>query len=129
MSTFAYIKPSNGLWKDAKIAKVHGRVLERITSLPEVVRKDKHSIELLLMVCNMIENSIDNAGKKEKLKIDKKALAMQIMASLFGTLPANDVASIGSSIEFLHDNGQIVKIPLWKMVPACMWDWCKKKLV
>ncbi len=34
MSTFSFIKPRNGLWKEAKIAKVHARILDTITNLP-----------------------------------------------------------------------------------------------
>ena len=54
MSEFAFIKPKNGLWKEAKIAKVQNQILDRITNLPEPVRRDKFNMELILMICLMI---------------------------------------------------------------------------
>jgi len=47
MSSFSFIKPQNGLWKDAKIAKVHGRILDTITNLPAEIRENKHNMELV----------------------------------------------------------------------------------
>lgn len=128
MSSFAFVKPVHGLYKEAKIAKVEARILERITDMPECVRTDKHSIELLLMICTMIENAIDNSGKKDKKKIDKKLLAIQVMTKLFGNMKPDDISSISASIEFLHDTTQIVKFPLWKVISSNVCSWVKKKL-
>jgi hypothetical protein len=128
MSSFAFIKPKNGLWKEAKIAKVQAQILDRITSLPEVVRRDRFNMELILMICLCIEQKIDNSDKKDKLKIDKKVVAVQIIQSLFGTLKPDDIKTITDHIEYLHDHGEIVRIPWWKMIPAFIVDWLRKKL-
>jgi hypothetical protein len=128
MSSFAFIKPKNGLWKEAKIAKVQAQILDRITSLPEVVRRDRFNMELILMICLCIEQKIDNSDKKDKLKIDKKVVAVQIIQSLFGTLKPDDIKTITDHIEYLHDHGEIVRIPWWKMIPAFILDWLRKKL-
>jgi hypothetical protein len=128
MSSFAFIKPKNGLWKEAKIAKVQAQILDRITSLPEVVRRDRFNMELILMICLCIEQKIDNSDKKDKLKIDKKVVAVQILQSLFGTLKPDDIKTITDHIEYLHDHGEIVRIPWWKMIPAFILDWLRKKL-
>lgn len=128
MSSFAFIKPKNGLWKEAKIAKVQAQILDRITSLPEVVRRDKFNMELILMICLCIEQKIDNSDKKDKLKIDKKVVAVQILQSLFGQLKPDDIKTITDHIEYLHDHGEIVRIPWWKMIPAFIVDWLRKKL-
>jgi hypothetical protein len=127
MSTFAFIKPANTLWKDAKIHKTVNKIVEKVTALPEPVRKDKHNMELLLMICLMIEHEIDNKDKKDKLKIDKKALAIQILSSVFGQLPPNEVSSICNHIDYLHDHEMIVRIPLYKVIPASCWAWLKGK--
>jgi hypothetical protein len=110
------------------VAKVHQRILERITNLPDVIRKDKHNMELLLMVCNMVENSITNTGKKEKLKIDKKGLAIQVLNSLFGDLSPSDIETISKNIEYLHDNSQIEKFSALVVVTSTVVSWLKKKL-
>lgn len=129
MSSFSYIMPKNQLWKEAKIAKTHQRILDKITSMPAEVRKDKFNMELLTLICCMLEHSIDNKGKKDKLKIDKKGLAIQVLVSLFGTMNPADISSIDKNIEYLHDNGHIVKYPMWQVMTACVIDWVKKKVL
>lgn len=128
MSEFAFIKPKNGLWKEAKIAKVQSQILDRITNFPEPIRRDKFNMELILMICLMIEQKIDNTGKKDKMKIDKKLIAIQIIQSLFGQLRPEEIKTITDHIEYLHDHGEIVKIPWYKAVPAFLYEWAVKKL-
>jgi hypothetical protein len=129
MVSFAFINPKNGLWKEAKISKTHQRILDKITSMPSEVRKDKFNMELLTMVCCMIEHAIDNKDKKDKLKIDKKTLAIQVISSLFGNITPQDIDTISKNIEYLHDNEQIIKYPLWKVATSCLVDWVKKKVL
>lgn len=127
MSSFAFINPKNGLWKEAKISKTHQKILDKITSMPQEIRKDKFNMELLTMICCMIEHAINNKDKKEKLKIDKKALALQVVSSLFGNVTPSDIETLSKNIEYLHDNDQIQKYPLWKIATSCFIDWAKKK--
>lgn len=130
MSSFSFMKPANGLWKDAKVAKIQQRVLERLTDLPVEVRSNKHNMEFLSLVCNLIENAgINNREKGEKLKIDKKQLLIQIYSSLFGNLNPADCDLLSKNIEFLHDNAHIVKHPSWKMFLYCVGDWLKRKVL
>lgn len=129
MSTFSFLKPANGLWKDAKMAKVKTRILERVTDIPHEARSNKHSAELLLLVCNMIEHSVDNRGKKEKLKIDKKCLLIDIFKSLFGELTPGDCEMLSKNIEFLHDNHHIHREPLWKVCAYGLVDLIKRKFL
>ena len=129
MSTFSFLKPANGMWKDAKIAKAHARILDKLTNIPHEARNNKHNMELLSLVCNMIEHSIDNSNKPDKLKIDKKSLLVQIMSSLFGSLNPADCELYSKNIEFLHDNGHIVRQPTWKICVYGVVDWVKRKVL
>lgn len=129
MSSFSFLKPANGMWKDAKIAKAHTRILERLTDIPHEARQNKHNMELLVLVCNMIEHSIDNSKKSDKLKIDKKALLIQIMKSLFGELTPADCELYSKNIEFLHDSGHIVRQAGWKICMYGLVDWIKRKVL
>ena len=130
MSSFSFMKPANGLWKDAKIAKIQQRVLERITELPHEIRINKHNMELLSLVCNLIENSgINNKEKGTKLKIDKKQLLIQIYSSLYGSITPADCELLSKNIEFLHDNHHIVNHPTWKKMLYCIGDWLKRKVL
>jgi len=131
MSVLSFFKPANGLWRDAKIAKVASRILERLTDLPKEVRDNKHNMELLSLVCNMIENSgIDNhAMKNAKLKIDKKSLLVQIYSSLFGNISPADCELLSKNIEFLHDNLHIVKLASWQLFAYSIAGWFKRKVL
>lgn len=129
MSSFSFLKPANGLWKDSKVAKVKNRILERVTEIPHEARNNKHSSELLLLVCNMIEHSIDNKKKKERMKIDKKLLLIEIYGSLFGNLSPSDCDMLSKNIEFLIDNGHIFRQPTWKVCAYGVVDWLKRKIL
>jgi hypothetical protein len=111
------------------MAKVKTRILERVTDIPHEARSNKHSAELLLLVCNMIEHSVDNKGKKEKLKIDKKCLLIDIFKSLFGELSPADCEMLSKNIEFLHDNNHIHREPLWKVCAYGLVDLLKRKFL
>lgn len=126
---FSFINPRNQLWKDAKISKVHQRILDKITSMPHEVRKDKFNMEMLTMICCMVEHSINNKDQKEKLKIDKKDLVIKVFASLFGTLTPQDIETISKNIEYLHDNDKIIKYSLLVVFTSGCWDWFKKKVI
>lgn len=131
MSAFSFFKPANGLWKDMKIAKVHSRILQRLTDLPQEVRKDRHNMELLSLVCNMIENSgIENGKKKnDKLKIDKKSLLIQIYSSLFGNISPSDCELLNKNIDFLIDNNHVQRLASWKMTAMGIAEWFKRKVL
>ena len=69
MEKFVYITPKNSLSKDIKINKIVESISTKILEIPNI--KTLHlNLEILKMICIMIEHSIDN--KKEKSKIDKK---------------------------------------------------------
>ena len=127
MSTFAHIKPQNTLYRDYKIQKTQKRILEKITDLPQEIR-NKHSMELLKMVCNCIEASIDNKGKPQKMRIDKKVFLCQIYSTLFGNITSADLDTIAKNVEYLHDNNEIIKYSFWRVATASVWSWVKSKL-
>jgi len=127
MSSFAYIKPQNTLYKDYKIAKVQKQILCKITDLPAEIR-NKHSMELLKMVCNCVEASISNKSKKDKMKIDKKLVCIQIYNSLFGNISPTDLETISKNIEYLHDNNEIMKYSFFQIATSTAWSWIKSKL-
>ena len=130
MSTFSFIKPRNGLWKEAKIAKVHARILDTITNLPAEIRENKHNMELVSLVCNIIENcGISNSDKPDKLKIDKKVLMIQVYKSLYGNLSPADIDTLQKNVEFLHDNGHIIKHAAWVLCAHSVINWFKRKVL
>lgn len=127
MSSFSYIKPQNTLYKDYKMAKVQKQILCKATDLPAEIR-NKHSMELLKMICNCVEASINNKGKKDKMKIDKRLLVIQIFNGLFANLTPVDLDTISKNIEYLHDNNEIIKYSFFYVATSTAWNWLKSKL-
>jgi hypothetical protein len=123
--------PKNMLWKDAKIQKVHDQIIGHITELPNNIRsiENKFNMELLTMIACMVEHKISNTGKKDKMRIDKKLIVIQIYNSLYGTLKPDEIMTITKNIEYLHDNNHIKKYPLLTVVKSTVVSWLKKKLL
>lgn len=75
----------------------------------------KFDNELLIFVCNCIENALD-------IKMDKKVLALQIYEQLFDELSPDDKAILSSSIEFLWSNKLIKKMPKVKKYAKILFN-------
>jgi len=75
----------------------------------------KFDNELLIFVCNCIENALD-------VKMDKKVLALQIYEQLFDELSHDDKSILSSSIEFLWSNKLIKKMPKVKKYAKILFN-------
>lgn len=95
---------------------------EKIKGLPNYQELRLHP-ELILLCCNLIENSV---SKKDK--VVKKDLAVKVLSSVFN-YSAADKKSCEESIEFLWSNKRIKKIKFWKKVFLYLEDWLKRKLL
>jgi hypothetical protein len=81
----------------------------------------KFDNELLIFVCNCIENALD-------VKVDKKTLALQIYEKLFDELSQDDAAILSSSIDFLCNNKLVKKMPRVKKYASILFHWGRSKL-
>jgi len=96
---------------------------QRIRNLPNYLEL-RLNPELILLCCNLIENSLD----KKKVKLDKKALCLRVLASIFQYSEA-DKKHVDNTIEFLHSNKKIKKVSFSKKCVLIVWDWIKRKLL
>ena len=87
-------------------------VTEKIRLIPnyEIL---KNEIELVLLVCNIIENIVK---KNKKTKIDKKQLVIDIFTTVFGN--QIDILSLKITIDFLFNNKLIKQISLKKYIKS-----------
>jgi hypothetical protein len=87
-------------------------VTEKIRLIPnyEIL---KNEIELVLLVCNIIENVVK---KNNKTKIDKKQLVIDIFTTVFGN--QIDILSLKITIDFLFNNKLIKQISLKKYIKS-----------
>lgn len=125
-SNFCYIMPKNGLAKDAKINSLVQKIIQKVAEIPNH-NEYKNNMELLKMVCVMVEHAINN--KSEKIKIDKKDIVFQVWIRLFNALQPKELVDLGNNIEYLWQNGQIKKKKLWSVVKHSVSDWFNRKIL
>ena len=84
----------------------HDLVNVLVTKIKEIPKFEelKLNIELTLLCCNIVENSV-----KKKTKVDKEKLVVESLTQIF-TLNEDEQKTIKNHIEFLHTNKRIVKI-------------------
>ena len=126
MEKFVYITPKNSLSKDIKISRIIESISMKVLEIPNI--KTLHlNLEILKMICIMIEHSIDN--KKEKVKIDKKNICMQIYNKVFGALNGDILKGIEANIQYLWENDMIKKKKVWSIVKHSVMDWINRKIL
>ena len=81
----------------------------------------KLNIELTLLCCNIVENTV-----KKKTKVDKEKLVVDALTDVF-TLTEIDQKTIKDQIEFLFTNGKILKVDEVKKFFRDAGAWFSKK--
>ena len=80
-------------------------ILKDIQKIPNF-QMLKNDVEILLHICNLIENLIS----KNKQKIDKKQLVIDIMCQVFYLNSDVEKDAVAKQIQFLYDNKLISKV-------------------
>ena len=97
-----YIKPKNTLKKRDKKQKIINAIKEKVTGLHnyQTLRSNNSfDPELILMICNCIENTI-----KKHAGIDKKSFVIDILNSIYGNLNPQEVEYVKSQCQYNFDN-------------------------
>jgi len=121
MADLSVITIKNGLFTDYRFNEVKNAIVKRLTELNMIHLKYKLDNEFLTLLTNLIEYLV---AKKDK--INKKALALEIMKDFFAATD-EDLEIIGKNIEYLHNNKVIKKVSFWKLFKAGFCEWFKKK--
>jgi hypothetical protein len=121
MSDLSLIAIKNGLFTDFRFNEVKSAIIKRLTELNMIHLKYKLDNEFLTLLTNMIEYLV-----VKKDKIDKKALALEIMKDFFAATD-EDLEIISKNIEYLHNNRVIKKVSFWKLFKSGLCEWFKKK--
>lgn len=122
---FSYINPQNRLKRDIKTTLLIKEILERVSDIPNHTNL-RHDTELLKFICSIVENEINNS--KAKKKIDKKNIVFEVYKGLFGKVGPEELVEVEKNIEYLLENGQILKIGKVKKWFSICYDWIKRKL-
>lgn len=126
MDNLCYIKSKNSLKKREKRAKIKQAIKEKVMAIHQHEQLRTNGIvepELILMVCNCVENCI-----KKGAGIDKKAFVIEILEDIFNNLSQKEKEQIGNQCQFLFDNALIELIPISTKILSIGWNWFKSKL-
>ena len=93
----------NSLKQTVKFQQISDKILELLKVVPDI-ESLKHSNELIQYICNLIE-----LYSKKKYKINKKNLLLFTMNRVL-TLTEEDMNTIKSTVQYLHENKPIKKI-------------------
>lgn len=102
-SAFCYAQPKNSLAKDVKIKTLVEKIVQKVSDIPQY-KEYKNNVELLKMVCCIVEQEIDN--RKVKAKLDKKDIVFQVYTRCWSLNPV-DLKDLEANIQYLWENGQI----------------------
>lgn len=122
----SYIKPKNSLKKKDKYLKLINAIKDKIITLENYKALKNGQIvdpELILMVCNCVENSI-----KKHAGIDKKKMVIEILTAVFGGLSQQEILHVESQCQYNFDNELIDKIPIIVKTGYILYHYSKKKL-
>lgn len=121
-----YIKPKNALKKRDKKQKIINAIKEKVMSLHNFqALKNGQTVdpELILMVCNCVENAI-----KKHAGINKKEFVVEILNDIFGGLKPPEIQHIEAQCQYNYDNELIEVIPYLYKVGSILYNYIKSKL-
>lgn len=116
----SYIKTRNSLNLACVKSDLCNAIMARVQSIENYTTL-KFDNELLIFVCNCVENTVQSK------KIDKKTLVLDIFNKLF-ELTAEEREIISCSIDFLCNNSLIEKVPVIQKYTSIVSNYLKKKL-
>ncbi len=114
------IVPKNDLHLKIKIDSIKGKIVERISKF-ENLQSYRTNQEMIVLICN----SLEHLCRAEK--IDKLALAISICDNLFQNLSDEEKGKITDTIQFIHQNGFIKRIPYYKLFCISAFEYFRSK--
>lgn len=123
MDSLNFVKLKNNLLHLDLEKQLVETIEKRIRNLPNF-QELRLNPELILLVCNLIENAQTN----NKRKIDKKPLVIRVLHTIF-TYSEADKKHIDQTIEFLYANGKIKKVSSFRRFFAVVLDWVSRKFL
>ena len=121
-----YIKPKNTLKKRDKKQKIINAIKEKVMSLHNFqALKNGQTIdpELIIMVCNCVENTI-----KKEYEVNKKEFVVEVLKNIFGSLTPQETQHIEAQCQYNYDNGLIQKISTVYKGSSLLYNYIKSKL-
>jgi hypothetical protein len=115
------IVPKNDLALKIKTDSIRTKIIERVSKF-ENLQSYRNNQELLVLICNSIEHLVSKGTKISKLD-----LAISICDNLFVNLTEEEKDKIKDTINFIHQNGFIKRIPYYKLFCVSAFEYFKSK--
>jgi hypothetical protein len=106
-----------------KLSELSKSIIVKIQAMPDLPDL-KLDLDVILYVCNLIENNIK---QNENKSIDKKKIVIDIIQKCT-PLNAPEVIILNKMIEFLHSNHLIQKISKIEKTSSKLFNWALKKI-
>ena len=126
VDNLCYIKPKNTLKKRDKKQKIINAIKEKVMTLHNFqALKNGQTVdpELIIMVCNCVENTI-----KKHAKIDKKSFVVEVLKDIYGSLTPQEIQHVETQCQYNYDNNLIDKIPIVYKTGSILYNYIKSKL-
>lgn len=127
MEDLNYVKPKNSLRQREKKEKIRSLIKQRITMISSYQSLRQNNCidqELVLMVCNSVENLV-----KKKYQIDKKSFVVEILEDIFSNLNHVEKENASCVVQFLFDNALIQAVPVTEKLSYFVVGWIKRKFL
>ena len=118
------IKETDNLKRLVKLAELSKSIVAKIQAMPEV-NELKFDLDIILYVCEIIENNIKQTETKS---IDKKNIVIGILQKCH-PFTAPELIILNKMIEFLHSNHLIKQITKIEKTGNKVLNWMIKKIV
>jgi hypothetical protein len=127
MSDLCYIKTKHSLKKRQKHKKIVTAIKEKILSIHDYQSLRNNGTihpELILLVCNCVENSI-----KKHAGVNKKEFVVEILNDIYNnSLSSAEIENVREQCQHNFDNELIEIIPLSMKIFSILWNYIKRKI-
>ena len=103
--------------------KTVDQIIEELKKEIPKIHEMKEQPELILLICNCVENII-----KKSDNCDKKKIVIEVMKSLFN-LNNEEITKVDSSIECFCSNNMITKIKKIEKIGIMFGNWFSRKFL
>ena len=106
-----------------RLSELSKGIIAKVQAMPDL-HELKLDLDIILYVCNIIENNIK---QNETKSIDKKKIVVDIIQKCTPLNPP-EVLILNKMIEFLHSNHLIQKVSKIEKTGSKIFNWALKKL-